>query len=144
MVHDGTAPVPGADDASAWRDLGGGRWSLALPAGSALRIRARPPPCRFWNFQLNNYWMESLDYRYFPVHVNSTTAVRDSDEPAAVTIVVSHENPNADGRFRGNWVSTVGHECGTMCFRWGFPAVDGAELPHPQCEVVPFSELREC
>lgn len=33
-------------------------------------VEANPPPCKFWNFQLNNYWMESLDYRYFPIHVN--------------------------------------------------------------------------
>ena len=36
-------------------------WKLS--AGEVLRIRVRPPPCRCWNCQLNNHWMESLDYR---------------------------------------------------------------------------------
>ena len=35
VIHDGTAPVPGATDPEGWRDLGGGRWSLAMPPGSA-------------------------------------------------------------------------------------------------------------
>ena len=36
----------------------------------ALVVEARPPPCATWNFQINNYWMESLDYRYSVVHFN--------------------------------------------------------------------------
>ena len=35
VLHDGTAPVPGATDAGNWKALGGGRWALPLPAGSA-------------------------------------------------------------------------------------------------------------
>jgi len=140
---------------------------LLLP-GEALVIRARPPPCRSWNFQLNNHWMESLDYRYHPVHTNSTLARYDenethggpetdetggrggeTDKPVAasgpwVTIVVAHTDPNvAAGRFVGNWVSTVRHGCGTMCFRWVAPRVGDDALPQPRANVVRFDELVE-
>ena len=114
-------------------------WRLA--PGEVLRIRARPPPCRAWNFQLNNHWMESLDYRYHRVHTNSTLARPDEDDPGAVTILVSHSDPNADGVFRGNHIETVGHTCGTMCFRWIAPRVPDELLPHPVAEVLSFDEL---
>ena len=50
-------------------------WKLS--AGEVLRIRARPPPCRCWNFQLNNHWMESLDYRYATRRSPPADALRD-------------------------------------------------------------------
>tara|TARA_R110002072_G_scaffold123352_2_gene258606 strand:- start:214 stop:555 length:342 start_codon:yes stop_codon:yes gene_type:complete len=28
------------------------------------------PECQTWNFQLDNWWMESLDYRHHTIHVN--------------------------------------------------------------------------
>jgi len=114
-------------------------WRLA--PGEVLRIVARPPPCRAWNFQLNNHWMESLDYRYHQVHTNSTLARPDDDAPHCYTLIVSHEDPNSDGHFRGNWIETTGHKCGTMCFRWIAPRVPDEQLPHPKAHVLSLETL---
>ena len=98
-------------------------------------------PLRAWNFQLNNHWMESLDYRYHRVHTNSSLARADEGEPAAFTLIVAHRDPNpaaantttrSRGKgskgFKGNWINTVGHSCGTMCFRYIAPEVGGGHL----------------
>ena len=103
-------------------------WKLA--PDEALVIEATPPECEHWNFQLNNYWMESLDYRYYPIHVNKHTANYRTD--GSVQVVVAAENKGFD-----NWIDTVGHEEGTMCGRW----VRANEHPEPQTRVVKLSEL---
>ena len=103
-------------------------WKLA--PDEALVIEATPPQCEHWNFQLNNYWMESLDYRYYPVHVNKHTAKYRPD--GSVQVVVAAENKGFD-----NWIDTVGHEEGTMCWRW----VRANEHPEPQTRVVKLTEL---
>ncbi|NNC55537.1 MAG: DUF1214 domain-containing protein, partial [Pseudomonadales bacterium] len=69
------------------------------------------PDCQTWNFQLNNWWMESLDYRYHNIHVNKHTAQYNSD--GSLRVVVSHSNPGV-----ANWIETAGHNVGTMCWRW--------------------------
>ena len=43
----------------------------ALSEDEALLIEVMPPQCEHWNFQVNNYWMESLDYRYHTIHTTS-------------------------------------------------------------------------
>lgn len=96
----------------------------------ALVIEATPPACDHWNFQLNNYWMESLDYRYYPIHVNKHTAKLRPD--GSVSVVVAHENRGFD-----NWINTVGHTCGTMCWRW----VRAKDNPEPRARLVKLSEL---
>jgi hypothetical protein len=105
-----------------------GYW--ALEPDEALVVEAEPPECEYWNFQLNNYWMESLDYRYHTVHYNKHTARYRPD--GSVRLVVSHGDPGLP-----NWVDTAGHSRGTMGLRW----VKAAEHPEPRTRVVKLSEL---
>ncbi|HUS23844.1 MAG TPA: DUF1214 domain-containing protein [Candidatus Binatia bacterium] len=99
-------------------------WQLG--PDEALRIRVpRVPECRFWNVQLNNWWMESLDYRFHRIHLNAHSAVRDAD--GGVTVVIAHQDPG-----HPNWLDTAGHASGTLCWRW----VGAKEQVHPVTEVV--------
>jgi hypothetical protein len=102
----------------------------ALRPEEALVIEAEPPVCEHWNFQLNNYWMESLDYRHHRIHVNKHTAVYEPD--GSVRVVVAHRDPGLP-----NWIDTVGHESGTMCWRW----VRADRHPTPRTRVVALAEL---
>ncbi|MBS0577907.1 MAG: DUF1214 domain-containing protein [Proteobacteria bacterium] len=86
-----------------------GYWSLK--PDEALVIEVKPPQCEYWNFQLDNYWMESLDYRHVPVWVNSHTAKYNADGSATLTI--AREN-----RGFSNWLDTDAHTTGSMLLRW--------------------------
>ena len=103
-----------------------------LQKHEALVIEVTPPDCEHWNFQLNNYWMESLDYRYFPIHINKHTATYNDD--GSVRVIVAHEDPGLP-----NWLTTTGHAVGTMCWRW----IRADEHPTPKVTLVPFSELAQ-
>jgi hypothetical protein len=103
-----------------------GYWKLQ--PDEALVIEAQPPQCEFWNFQLDNYWMESLDYRYAPVWVNSHTAKYNAD--GSVTLTIARENRNFS-----NWIDTDGHTVGSMLLRW----VRASSHPVPRCRVVKLS-----
>ena len=103
----------------------------ALEPDDALVIETTPPECELWNFQLNNYWMESLDYRHFTIHTNSHLARYEAD--GSVRIVVAHADPGLP-----NWIDTAGHTSGTMCFRW----VRADVHPQPTCRVIKLTDLR--
>jgi len=105
-----------------------GYWELA--PGEALLVEVTPPRCDYWNFQVNNYWMESLDYRYHRVAVNQRGARHRDD--GSVRLVVCAEDPGVD-----NWLDTAGHLRGTMCLRW----IGASEHPEPTTRVVKTSEL---
>ena len=64
-------------------------WAVA--EDEALVIEAVPPECEHWNFQLNNYWMESLDYRHHTIHTNKHLAHHEED--GSIRLVVAHEDP---------------------------------------------------
>jgi hypothetical protein len=108
-------------------------WKLA--ENEALIIRVKPPVCDTWNFQLNNYWMESLDYRYFNIFINSGNAVYEDD--GSVKIIVAHKNPQ-----QPNWLNTCSHSEGTMCWRW-YRLANGVQPVEPQCQVVSFNDLNK-
>ncbi len=105
-----------------------GYWELGPE--EALVIEVTPPKCEYWNFQLDNHWMESLDYRYHQIAVNHHTARYRKD--GSVRIVVAHADPGVD-----NWIDTAGHRRGTMCLRW----VRAQEHPEPATKVVKASDL---
>ena len=116
-------------------DMGTGVWGdpnqifrhgyWCLEPGQALEISFTPPPCFYWNFQLDNLWMESLDYRFHPVTVNARSAVSEPD--GSVRIVIADEDPGD-----GNWMSTCGHHHGAMGLRWNQAEHD----VQPDCRVI--------
>ncbi|MDX2443558.1 MAG: DUF1214 domain-containing protein, partial [Bacteroidales bacterium] len=105
-----------------------------LKNDEALVIRVKPPDCDTWNFQLNNYWMESLDYRYFNICINMGNAEYEND--GSVQVIVSHQDPSLP-----NWLDTCGHEEGTMCWRW-YRLRKGAKALEPDCKVVKLDDLK--
>jgi len=98
----------------------------------ALLIEVKPPPCDYWNFQLGNHWMESLDYRYFPICINKHSAELSAD--GSLRVVVAHHDPGC-----ANWLSTCGHERGTMCWRW----IRAQDPPDPRTRLVTLDELAQ-
>ncbi len=105
-----------------------GYWQLA--DDEALVVEAMPPACESWNFQLNNHWMESLDYRYHRIHYNKHTAAHLPD--GSFRLVVAHADPGVP-----NWVDTAGHRRGTMGLRW----VKASAHPQPRTRVVRVGDL---
>ena len=104
-------------------------WAIA--EDEALLIEVMPPECEYWNFQLNNYWMESLDYRHHRIHTNQHLA--DYEDDQSVRLVVAHADPG-----QPNWIETAGHTSGTMCFRW----VRAKQHPQPRTRLVKLRELK--
>lgn len=96
----------------------------------ALVIESKIPDCEYWNFQMNNYWMESHDYRYHRIHFNEHYATREAD--GSIRIVVAHKDPGVT-----NWADTAGHERGILMWRW----VGSDEHPTPTVRKVKVSQL---
>jgi hypothetical protein len=105
-----------------------GYWELA--DDEALLIEVTPPACEYWNFQLNNHWMESLDYRWHQIALNHSQVKPRPD--GSVRLVIAHQDPGVP-----NWIETAGHRRGTMCLRW----VGAKQHPDPVTRVV---KQKEC
>lgn len=105
-----------------------GYWALA--DDEALLLEFRPPACDYWNFQLNNYWLESLEHRDHRIDLNHAAARPEAD--GRVRIVVAHRDPG-----HPNWIETAGHARGTM----GLRIVKGKEKPEVEQRVVRFDQI---
>lgn len=99
-----------------------GYW--ALEPGQAWVIETEVPDCPYWNFQLDNWWMESMDHDR-RITVNKHTARLGDD--GRLTLVVAARDPGW-----GNWIDTTGHSSGTALLRW----VGAEQHPLPTCRVV--------
>jgi hypothetical protein len=118
--------LPDDDSAGGWADpnqlFRHGYWSLE--PGQSLVIDVPPIDAYYWNFQLNNVWEESLDYRFLQVTVNKLTARYETDGSAR--IIVSDDDPG-----EGNWIHTGYHRHGTMGLRYNQVVTDLA----PTCSL---------
>jgi hypothetical protein len=102
-----------------------------LQPGQALVIEFTPPQhCRTWNFQLSNYWMESLDYRYHRISVNKDTALYQAD--GSVRLVIAESDPGC-----ANWLTTAGHSEGAMLLRY----VEAEDYPPIATRLVSVADL---
>jgi hypothetical protein len=104
-----------------------GYWTLG--PGQAWVIETEVPDCPYWNFQLGNWWMESLDHRR-RITVNKHTARLDADQ--RLRLVVADRDPGVP-----NWINTCGHTSGTALLRW----LGAASHPRPSCRVVPIESV---
>ncbi|NKY51319.1 DUF1214 domain-containing protein [Nocardia vermiculata] len=100
-----------------------GYWKLA--PDEAWVINTEVPDCEYWNFVLQNWWMESLDHDRMNTYINNHTGKLNDD--GTLTIVVSATDPGY-----GNWISTGFHNEGTALMRW----VAADHHPLPTCKVV--------
>lgn len=105
-----------------------GYWTLA--PDEALVIDIPVTESEFWNFQVDNYWMESLDYRYFTIHLNKRNAHYNEDGSA--TLVLAHRDPGVP-----NWLNTAGHSLGTMLYR----AVHAANPVYPKARRISLRDV---
>jgi len=89
-----------------------------------MEIKTNIPDCEYWNFQLENYWMESLDYRHYPIHINESSAIINDDK--TITIIVSHLPIS----FKNNLI-TEGRNNGAMLLRW----IGANTYPIPEVKI---------
>ena len=81
-----------------------------LADDEALVIEFTPPDCFYWNFQLDNRWMESLDYTRHTISLNHTQI--QTDEDGYFEVVLSHRDLGQKNR-----LDPAGHHAGFLLAR---------------------------
>jgi hypothetical protein len=103
-------------------------WRIA--PDEAWVIEVTPPDCYYWNFQLDNWWMESFDYRFRQITVNKHSAKLEPN--GSLRIICAARDPGC-----GNWIDTCGHTEGTALLRWA----GASEHPLPVARIVKLEDL---
>ena len=101
---------------------------VQLEPGQALQLQLDPPECRYWSVHLNNWWLESPEFRDGQsVCINDSQAERDAD--GTITMLVGPDDPGG-----GNWLDTKGRTEAILLARYLLPA---GELPPIVTALVP-------
>ena len=80
-------------------------------------VRGKIPPARYFSFTLYNAWLESLDYRHRPVHLNHTQIRTDDD--GSFELCLAHRDLG-----HPNWLDVAGHQAGYVAARSLLPEGD--------------------
>ena len=100
---------------------------VQLEPGQALELELHPPACRYWSVHLNNWWLESPEFRDGQsVCINDSQAVREPD--GSVKLLVGPDDPG-----QGNWLDTKGGTEAILLARYLLPE---KELPPITTNVV--------
>jgi hypothetical protein len=97
----GHMPTPDIVYTGAW-------WELS--DDEAVLVEGPAPVARYWSVQIFNRWLESPDYRYRNVAINSKAAKLRKD--GTFRVVLAHRDPGVP-----NWIETAGHRQGQICLR---------------------------
>ena len=96
-----------------------------LQENEYLKITFQPTEACYWGFQTWNFFMQSTNYRDYPVCLNNGTSEPESD--GSYAIYLSHRP------MEKNWISTAGYNEGIVFTRW----LLAEEMPNkPQIEVL--------
>ncbi|MEM7434779.1 MAG: DUF1214 domain-containing protein [Myxococcota bacterium] len=101
-----------------------------LAPSEALLIEVVPPEAAYWNFELGDFWFQSLDYFNRVISINKHQAKIDPD--GVLRVVVSAQDPGLV-----NWLDTGGWPEGTMTYRWALAST----TPQPSAKKVRLDEI---
>ncbi|MEH6593798.1 MAG: DUF1214 domain-containing protein [Halioglobus sp.] len=81
-----------------------------LAEGEVLEVVLSLPACEYWNLQVTNHWLESLDYLDYQTHFNHANAHVDHD--GKVRLYIAKSDPG-----NKNWIDTADHDRGCISLR---------------------------
>ncbi len=100
---------------------------VRLEPGQALELELSPPACRYWSVHLNNWWLESPEYRDGQsVCINDAQAERNAD--GSISMLVGPDDPGTR-----NWLDTKGRTETILLARYLLPE---GELPPIVCRAI--------